>query len=190
MAQGIILAAGFSSRAKSNKMLLEIRGVSLLEHAIMGMKPFVSHIYVVTGHYHKEINDRLSYDQHVSCIYNAQYEQGMFSSIKTGVFVVDEDFFILPGDCPFVQKETYQALLKGHHFIRVPSFNKQRGHPIWMDHSLAKELLKEPIDSSLKAFRNRYDFETIDVSDSHILDDIDTLIDYQKMILEDKTNGS
>lgn len=190
MAQGIILAAGFSSRAKANKMLFEIQGVSLLEHAIASMKPFVSHIFVVTGHYESEINHRLSHDQSVSCIYNANYEKGMFSSIKTGVFVTDEDFFILPGDCPFVKKETYQALLHGDKQIRVPSYNRRRGHPIWIDFSLKESLLDEPIESSLKRFRDRHDFETIEVSDLHILDDIDTIFEYQNIHMEDIKHGN
>ena len=190
MAQGIILAAGFSSRAKSNKILFEIQGVSLIEHAIKGMKPFVSHIFVITGHYESEIKNSLSHDQHVSCVYNANYELGMFTSIKTGVFVTDEDFFILPGDCPLVEKETYQALLNGTKLIRVPSFNKQRGHPIWIDKSLSQSLLQEPDDSSLKAFRNRYDFETIEVSDSHVCDDIDTILDFEKILMEEMKHGN
>lgn len=185
MAQGIILAAGFSSRAQANKLLFEIRGVSLLEHAIQGMQPFVNQIYVVTGHYAEDIQQRLSYLPNVQCIYHAYYEKGMFSSIQAGVFVTDEDFFILPGDCPFVQKDTYLALLKGTKNIRVPSFQFKRGHPIWVDHTLREPLLKEPNDSSLKAFRNRYDFETIDVMDIHILDDIDTISDFQKILKED-----
>lgn len=185
MAQGIILAAGFSSRAQANKLLFEIHGVSLLEHAIAGMKPFVNRIYVVTGHYADDIQQRLSNDPTVHCIYHANYAKGMLSSIQAGVFVIDEDFFILPGDCPFVQKDTYEALLKGTHCIRVPSFQHQRGHPIWMDHRLKEKLLQEPHDSSLKTFRNRYDFETIDVMDQHILDDIDTLSDFQKILRED-----
>ncbi|TNF08121.1 MAG: nucleotidyltransferase family protein, partial [Bacillota bacterium] len=130
------------------------------------------------------------HNEHVSCIYNANYTQGMFSSIKTGVFVTNEDFFILPGDCPLVQKETYEALLKGSKSIRVPSFEKQRGHPIWISHMLAKSILNEPDESSLKAFRNRHDFETIEVSDSHILDDIDTLLDFEKILSEEKAHGN
>lgn len=185
MAQGIILAAGFSSRAQANKMLFEIHGVSLLEHAIKGMKPFVSQIYVVTGHYASEIEQRIAHDSTVRCIYHANYAKGMLSSIKVGVFVTDEDFFILPGDCPFVQKDTYQALLQGTKTIRVPRFQHRRGHPMWMDQSLKQKLLDEPDDSSLKAFRNRFDFETIDVMDQHILDDIDTLSDFQKILRED-----
>jgi molybdenum cofactor cytidylyltransferase len=185
MAQGIILAAGFSSRAQANKLLFEIQGVSLIEHAIQGMKPFVSQIIVVTGHYSKDIEQRLSNDPTVRCMYHADYAKGMFSSIKAGVFVVDEDFFILPGDCPFVQKDTYRMLLQGTGLIRVPSFHQRRGHPIWFDHTLKEKILEEPIDSSLKQFRNRYDFETIDVMDQHILDDIDTLLDFQKILRED-----
>lgn len=59
MADGIILAAGYSSRAKTNKMLLLFENESLIIHSINGMMPFVSHIFVITGHYHQEIKDAL-----------------------------------------------------------------------------------------------------------------------------------
>ncbi len=185
MAQGIILAAGFSSRVQTNKMLLKINGRYLIEHAILSMKPFTSHIYVVMGHYEKEIKEKIEHLEHVSFITNKHYEQGMFSSIQTGVFVMDEDFFILPGDCPFVSKKTYNALLQGTKKIRVPSYKYQRGHPIWVDKTLKEDLLKEPFTSNMKAFRNRYDFETIEGNDLHVLDDIDTLKDFQELTLED-----
>jgi molybdenum cofactor cytidylyltransferase len=181
MAQGIILAAGYASRAKSNKMLFMVNGKTLIEHAINGMKPFVSHVFVVTGYYDQEIQELLSHINDVTCVYNTEYELGMFSSIQSGVFVVDEDFFVLPGDCPFVEETTYQKLLSGFKKIRVPSYHQQRGHPIWIDYSLKDVILKEPSSSNLKIIRNRYDFETIDVEDSHVLNDIDTLIDFEQI---------
>lgn len=181
MSQGIILAAGYASRAKSNKMLFMVNGKSLIEHAINGMKPFVSHIFVVTGYYDQAIQEHLSKFNDVTCVYNTEYELGMFSSIQSGVFVVDEDFFILPGDCPFVEKKTYQKLLDGKKMIRVPSYHEQRGHPIWIDKSLKASILNEPSSSNLKIVRNRYDFETIEVEDAHVLNDIDTIVDFENI---------
>jgi CTP:molybdopterin cytidylyltransferase MocA len=65
--------------------------------------------------------------------------------------------------------------------IRVPSYHEQRGHPIWIDKSLKESILNEPSSSNLKIVRNRYDFETIEVEDTHVLNDIDTIIDFENI---------
>ena len=174
MAQGVILAAGYSSRAQSNKMLFKIHGKTLIEHAIDGMRPYVTHIFVVTGHDNDTITSLLKHDQMVTCVFNADYDKGMFTSIKKGVFMTHEDSFLLPGDCPFVQGTTYRALLDCKADLCVPSHQGRRGHPLWMSHKLKEKLLIEQDDGSLKDFRNKMGFETIEVDDPHILIDIDT----------------
>ncbi len=181
MAEGIILAAGYSSRTKQNKMLFSIRGKSLIRHAIEGMKPFVSHVFIVTGHYDDAIREEVADIGDVTCILNSQYDLGMFGSIQTAVKVISDDFFVLPGDCPFVDMKTYEALLHGTREMRVPSYEGRKGHPLWVAKHLIKPLLDEPIESNLKAFRNRCDLEIINVDDPKILNDIDTIEDYQKI---------
>lgn len=184
MAEGIILSGGLSSRAYANKMLFMVDGKPLIIHAIEGMKPFVNRIIVVTGRYHDEINSLLKNQKNISIAYNKDYEKGMFSSVLTGVKSLspDEDFFILPGDCPFVKASTYRSLLKGVKSIRVPVYNSHHGHPMFVSKTLKAELLKMHIDDNLKKFRNGYDFESIEVDDKDVLVDIDTRDDYEKIL--------
>ena len=106
---GIILAGGKSARMKQNKMLLPVQGKPLILHTIESMKPFVNHLIVVTGHYDKEIRETLK-NIDVEIVTNHDYELGMFSSVKTGVKHVRAPFFLIPGDCPFVKKSTFEAL--------------------------------------------------------------------------------
>lgn len=181
MAQGVILAAGYSSRAQSNKMLFEIKGKTLLEHAIDGMRPYVTHIFIVTGHDNDTISSLFKHDPMVTCVFNADYAQGMFSSIKKGVFMAHEDSFLLPGDCPFVEGKTYQALLGCQSELCVPSYEEKRGHPLFIKYSMIQRLKREPVDGSLKSFRNRMGFETVLVDDPHILIDIDTKEIYEEI---------
>ncbi|MFA5235373.1 MAG: nucleotidyltransferase family protein [Bacilli bacterium] len=181
MPQGIILAAGTASRAHTNKLLLEFKGRFLIGHAIDGMAPFVSRIFVVTGHYHQELAAALAHEPKVTLIHNPDYEQGMFSSVLKGVAALNDDFFILPGDCPFVNHETYEALLHGQGPIRVPTFQGRSGHPMYIGHELIPALLKEPVQSNLRVFRDRYPYERIMTEDPRINDDIDTIEDYEKI---------
>ena len=178
MAQGIILAAGLSSRAQTNKMLLMFNGKTMIQETIDGMKPFVSHIFVVTGHYNQEIMDLLNEQQNLTCVENKSYMHGMFSSVLVGARLTSEDFFIMPGDCPFVSPKTYEKLLDGKKDIRIPSYQGQKGHPIFISRNLKEQLLREPIDSNLRDFRNRFEYSVIDTDDPHILIDIDTPSDY------------
>lgn len=182
MAQGIILAAGHSSRAQTNKMLLAYKGKPLLYHAIEGMLSFTSHIYIVTGKHHAAIEAIIHGMPNVTIVYNERYEEGMFSSVLAGVSRVNDDFFILPGDCPLVGPETYQKLLNGKKPLRVPAYLGKTGHPLFLKAELRSELLSEPRSSNLKVFRDRHEYEMITTSDAQILTDIDTIEDYNAFI--------
>lgn len=182
MAQGIILAGGYSSRIGQNKMSLIFQAMPLIHHSIQTMSPFVTEIFVVTGHYHDELVNLLSGIEKVRLIYNEKYPYGMFSSVKKGAMHVCEDFFILPGDYPVIKPSTYEALLKSTSMIAVPNFQGKRGHPIFLSKALINSLIHEPDDSNLKAFRNRYEVEDIAVDDEGILIDIDTLSDHNQLV--------
>lgn len=181
MADGIVLAAGYSSRVKRNKMLLMFKEKPLIYHSIDGMTPFVCHIFVITGHYHQEIKDALKGYKNVTCIENINYDLGMFSSIQKGAQNVSSDFFVLPGDCPFVEPLTYEKLLKGTKEMRAPSYKGRKGHPLFIGKHLIKPLMDEPSTFNLRAFRNKHDLEIMETNDPNILIDIDTIEDYLKL---------
>lgn len=184
MAQGIILAGGFSSRTKTNKMCLVIDQKPVIVHTIEAMKPFVTKIILVTGHYDKEIRQIIKEDDKIHIVYNKDYEKGMFSSVLCGAKQIEDDFFIVPGDIPFINAGTYDALLKGTKPVRYPVYQGKEGHPLFIKKELLNELLKQDIESNLKAFRDKQDKEAISVDDKNILRDIDTLEDYQNVIAE------
>ena len=186
MAQGIILAGGFSSRTNNNKMRLSIDGKPLIIHTIESMKPFVNKIFLVTGHYDSDIRSIVHEDEKLIIVYNKDYEKGMFSSVLCGVKNVTEDFFIIPGDIPFINASTYNALLKGTKPVRFPTYQGKEGHPLFISIELKGKLLKEPIDSNLKKFRDEQDKEIIQVDDKYILKDIDTIKEYETLLDERK----
>lgn len=177
MAQGIILAGGHASRLKTNKVLLSDGHLTYLERAIEGMRPHVTGIIVVTGAYHDDIVETVRKDPDVIVVWNKDHDLGMFTSVQKGVAVSDDDLFILPGDCPYVTHATYEALLASKARIAVPSYQGRSGHPIFIAHELRDALLKEPVTSDLRRFRDRIGFKTVAVDDPMILLDIDTPAD-------------
>jgi len=184
MVDVIVLAGGYSSRAKANKMTLEYEGKPLIMHTIETAHSICDRVVVVTGHYHRELNDLLSSFEYVKIIYNDLYEQGMFTSIKAGVKIVDNDFFIIPGDYPSIQEATYKKIIDSSGNIRVPSYNHKLGHPIFFKKQYKIELLETKY-TNLKDFRNSHIYSIIDVDDQGIIQDIDDMEDYKKLLGKD-----
>lgn len=180
MIDGIILAAGFSSRTKTNKMLLEFQKKPIILHTIETMHQVCDHIIVVTGHYHTEITDLLKDTDYITIAHNKDYERGMFSSIKVGVSATTNHFFIIPGDYPSVEPKTYKIILSSADNIVVPSYQNKLGHPIYFDKSF-KEKILTTTHTNLKDFRNDFAFKIITVNDAGILFDVDDLNDYKRL---------
>lgn len=181
MIEGIILAGGYSSRAQTNKMMLRFDGKPVILHTVLSLLPYVNRLKVVTGFYDADIRETLKNLPQIEITNNPNYDKGMFSSVLWGVKDVDCDIFIIPGDCPFVSKKTMEALKAGSGEIRVPVYQGETGHPLFIKRELVNILKKEPVDYNLKAFRNRYNYEIINVDDKNVLNDIDTINDYRDL---------
>lgn len=181
MYEGIILAGGYSTRFNRNKMCALFKERPLIMHAVETMHEFCDRVIVVTGHYHDEVSTCLKDVSFIDIVYNPNYDQGMFSSVKAGASQVNHDFFIIPGDYPLINKETYQKLLLGKKAIRVPSYAHHLGHPLFMKKEIAKEIIDTDL-TNLKEFRNLHDFEIIEVDDENILKDIDSLNDLNNLV--------
>lgn len=201
--EGIILAAGFSKRAGTFKMALEFNNKTIIENCVETMHAFCSKVYVVTG-YKSYIIEKILKDKYnnVFIVNNTSYEEGMFTSVREGIRHIGGDkFFITPGDYPDIRKSTYEKLLEASSSnkkqateiieeivpVIVPEFNGRRGHPILIDSIYKDEILNEKAYKSLRDFVNNKGVKLVQVEDSGILMDVDTLEDYN-MILNQKKN--
>ncbi len=182
--EALILAGGSGKRAGGNKLLFEITGKPLILHTIHNVKPFVKRIVVVTGRYHDDLFAALKHEPLVDVVFNKDHYKGMFSSVQCGMRLIKDDVLIMPGDMPFIKQSTFKQLSKNSGQLRVPIYNNQKGHPLFIHHSLIKPLLEEPKDSHLKRFRDRYTIYTVPVEDPGILIDIDTLEDFKTHVNE------
>ena len=181
--EGVVLAAGYSSRAGAFKMGLDVGGRSVIQRCVDGLVPLCSRIIVVGGYRIEEIQTLLRNYSKVEVVLNTRYAQGMFTSVKEGVARVAADrFFLTPGDYPFVTPEICRSLLGVEGEIIIPTYRGRKGHPILISGSIAQELLGEDDESNLRAFIQRKGFHTLEVNEEGILLDIDTPDDYHRIL--------
>ena len=177
--EGIVLAAGFSSRMGKLKMEMLLDGKTLIERSVESLDKVCSKIIVVAGYKSERIKEILKSYEKVDVVFNKEFKKGMFSSVKIGIsHIKTEKFFLLPGDIPFVKEDLFQKLLSKEGDIIIPVFQGRKGHPVLIDSSLIDEILDEPEDSNLKLFIDKKGFSTVEVQDESILFDIDTEEDY------------
>jgi len=176
---GIILAGGSSTRAKLNKLLLEVDRKPLISHAINSMSPFVDRIIVVTGKYDQELRPYL---KDVDVVYNDKHEQGMFTSVLAGINQVHDDVLILPADIPNISKQTFQKLLAAEGEIKVPMYQGATGHPLYLSKEKVLLLQNENPQSNLHEFLKKHEITNVQVDDPFINFDIDTLDDYNSLV--------
>jgi molybdenum cofactor cytidylyltransferase len=181
---GIILAAGFSTRTGAFKMELQWGEKTLIQQVIDEMKELCSRVIVVAGYKKERIIELTKGYTNLEVVFNPRYTEGMFTSVKEGVKHIKSPwFFLTPGDYPLITKSIYQKLLEARcesdQCVFIPVFNGRKGHPILIKSELIKELLAEPDDSNLRKFINRKGFTLVELDDDAILVDIDTMEDYQ-----------
>lgn len=185
----IILAAGLSSRMGMFKPVMQIGSTSLLEHAVnVFLSSGINNIRIVTGFRGGELPASFK-NLKVSWIYNADYIQGMISSVRAGIGSLGEcaAFFILPVDIPLVQNDTIRLLLdayiseKGD--IIYPVFRGIQGYPLLISVIYINELLSQDNSCSLTDFIHEHKEKafSIPVLDEAVLLDCDTMHDYENL---------
>jgi len=185
--EGVILAAGLSSRMGSNKLLLNVLEMPMIERVILNMLPFCERLIVVLGHDGHKLEPLLKKYNTVKLVYNSGYQSGMFSSVIVGCEHLEGDrFFLTPADMPLITKDTYKSLLAVNDSVVIPSYQGKAGHPILLNVEVVKGLVtsaEQPITEAqnlreyLKGFHKTY----VSVPDEGILTDIDTRTEYDQL---------
>lgn len=205
--EGIVLAAGLSSRMKSWKPGKEINGTSLIVHSIRPMFVYCSKIIVVGGYnfekLKKIINDGNSFTnserEKIILIENKDYQSGMFSSVRFGLTYTNnaDGVFILPGDIPFVNSSTYLALIKNFDVLNeydlfLPAIETktstpagaaiiQKGHPVLLREKIIKSIISHSGDTTLSLVLKEFPSKICIVKDEGIIFDIDNEDDFKKI---------
>lgn len=128
----IITAAGLSSRMGQWKMMLPWQGGTILDASIKNARRCCSHIILVTGFRHQELMARYSSVPSLTLIYNPDFRQGLYSSVKAGLQALRHDYcFITHGDLPCLDDDIFQGLWQQRfEGTLMPYYAGIPGHPI------------------------------------------------------------
>jgi molybdenum cofactor cytidylyltransferase len=171
MISAIVMAAGESKRMGKLKQLLPLGDSTILAQTIDNLlKTKVSEVIVVLGHKAEEVRKAIP-DRPVKVTVNPAYQQGMSTSIVTGLNLVSDKaraVMLALGDQPFVDSQTVNKLVdefnshnKG---IAVPVYRSRRGHPVIFAISYKDELLGLEGDIGGREIINRHPDDVLEVA--------------------------
>lgn len=188
--EGIILAAGLSSRAKAFKMTLEFEGKTVIENTIDNMLTACNRIYLVGGYQIDALKPIVERYHNVQLVENCDYLQGMYSSVKKALeYVNAERFFLTPGDYPLISPKVYKSLTEHTGTVVIPTFEGKKGHPVLLDKSIRQQVMNRDDFQSLRDVICANESVLVPVGCRGVLLDIDTLEDYELLKQLKKEEG-
>ncbi|HEX5507222.1 MAG TPA: NTP transferase domain-containing protein, partial [Pseudolabrys sp.] len=135
----VVLAAGRSTRMGAiNKMIAEIGGKPLVRIAAeQALGSHASPVIVVTGHQKEKVESALN-GLNVRFVHNADYAEGLGTSLKTGIAAVPDSAdgaIVCLGDMPQVNAKLIDRLLAAFDpdrgaLVVVPTIEGRRGNPV------------------------------------------------------------
>ena len=190
----VILAAGTSSRMGQAKQLLALGESTVLAHTLAHVRAAAFHeIILVLGASAESIRSRLPSPHELKIVVNPDYQQGIASSLRTGLMAVDPNSdaaLIILGDQPFLRPQTLDRIVdeyrRSQAQIVIPLYQGQRGNPVLLDRSVFAEVMALEGDVGSRAiFANHLDgIVNVEVEDKGILLDLDEPADYERLKYE------
>ncbi len=191
--RGILLAAGASTRMGEMKQLLPFGSASVVEHIVETLLAApVEELVVVVGHEEESVSGRLA-GKHVRIAVNADYREGMTSSVKCGLRAVSEEpgaFLLALVDQPLMTTEVVRTVIdafwaagKG---VCIPSYRGRRGHPVVFDSKYRDEILSLRGDVGLKEVWRAHpeDIHHVEVDTDVVLRDMNYPDEYRAQFRE------
>lgn len=185
---GIILAAGASTRMGQPKPLLLWRGEPFIRHIVRtALGAGLSPVVIVTGAATPQIRAAVA-DLPVVLIHNPDWEAGQSTSVRCGLQALPDAIgsaVFLLADQPQTPIELVQALKDQHAQalspIVAPLIGERRGNPVLFDRVTFANLQSLTGDVGGRAVFAKYPLAYVPWPDAHLLLDVDTPADYQRL---------
>lgn len=197
MITAILLAAGESKRMEDeNKLLKKIDGISILQYSIKNiLGSAIDELIIVLGHEKEIVEKTIEKNKKIKLIYNENYKNGIFTSIKTGLKSISkktEAFFLCFGDMPNVNQNIYNKIIKSRDKynkklksnlrkeIIMPSYENKQGNPILFSKFMKNEIMKIKNDDEIKKIieLNKEKILNVPIKSDGVILDFDTQNDF------------
>ena len=140
----VLLAAGKSSRTSELKQLYSVNGQYLINVQIRTLHSYGFDVAVVLGYEYERI--RAILDENVTVVYNENYEEGMFSSVKKAFKELDDEQLVFCHvDRPIPDLAVFKALLQNENAISVAFHQDKKAPPIRIKSSMKMRLLNSDL---------------------------------------------
>lgn len=201
MIAAVLLAAGQSTRmGAENKLLLPFRGHTVVEHMVgVLLASRLDEVVVVLGHEAERVRPLLE-GRPVRLVENAEYREGMGSSLKAGLREVSpqaEAVMVCLTDQPLLEATDVDRLIDAYRIalawdttalprdIVVPFHQGRRGNPILFSARYREEVLatRGPV-AGCRGIVQRYPeaILAVEMETDHVVRDLDTPEDYRALI--------
>jgi len=188
----IILAAGNSSRLGEPKQLLQFKNTSLIRHvADAAVDAIGSPVIIVSGSNEKLINNELN-KLPVYLIHNADWQEGMASSISVGIQEIIrinpsiKGVILAVSDQPFVTSQLFLDLIEkaesNEKCIVACSYEDTWGTPVLFPEKYFESLTSLNGTEGAKKLVKKFAASVVTVPFPMGGIDIDTKEDYQKLL--------
>ena len=183
------------------KPLLPLGGVSALGRLIGSIREAgISEIIVVSGHMAEKIRSAAQeYSPGITVIYNENFSDGMFSSVKAALLYAKKNskaknLLIFPVDSPLISassiKKVIEASEKSPGNFAIVCFMGKKGHPLLIPHKYIDEILKEKNPAGLRTVTDRHDYSgnliRVETADEGTVLDMDVRAAYEELKEFDK----
>ncbi|MCJ7580258.1 MAG: nucleotidyltransferase family protein [Candidatus Aminicenantes bacterium] len=188
----IILAAGESKRTAQPKLLLPFGEKTIIETVMdNAASSKANYSLLVTGGFQEQIKQKTKGFPAIT-VYNPNYKQGMLSSVQMGFQSLPEGAqaaIVLLGDQPSISFQVIDNIIDAYLLtpkgIILPTFKKERGHPVLFDMKYKGEIAALRPEVGLRGivYGHPEDVHEVPVNTSSILRDIDNMQDYKRELL-------
>jgi molybdenum cofactor cytidylyltransferase len=188
---GVILAAGLSSRMERPKPLLMVGAMTFLERAAATLRAAgCRHVYVVVNATEDGTQEAArALDLHI--VVNEEPASEPIDSLRRAMEQVPSDtdaLVVLPVDLPLIAESTASAVVRSFREnagpLTLPFHNGVAGHPVLIGRELFDDIMTRTFEEGLRSLimESARTLHEVKVVDPGILIDIDTPDDYWRFI--------
>jgi CTP:molybdopterin cytidylyltransferase MocA len=188
---GVVLAAGLSSRMARPKPQLAVGTMTFLERAATTLRAAGCRRTYAVVNATDPVTADAARDHGLDVVINEYPESEPIDSLRLVLERLPDDtgaVLVLPVDLPLIAEDTATAIVRSFRDnpgpLILPFHNGVAGHPILIGRDLFTEILTRPFDEGLRSLimESAQTLREVRVVDPGILIDIDTPDDYWRFI--------